>query len=318
MPDFKKGQKIGDFTFDSDLNHGGMAWVLKVRGSNNGHFYALKMSQVGFSADRDEFNEVSVRNEADFLSTLKHPRIVRVYPISHEVRGKIMRTYYAKAYEVKGEPWYFVMEYLEGGTFNEYIKKCGPLTVPEATNIVGNVCLGLYYLKDQKQTAHNDLKPDNILFRTKIKKGQPFDPVLIDLSTAAGIDHFRRSGDEAGTLYVMSPERIRNASNLVAPELVANIDPFKAEVWAIGILLYNALTQRPPFTSQNSRTLTSQILNDKPESINKRSTPIPNELDDFILNGCLAKNPMDRPDIMEILKFLKPYGSKVLAVNAYS
>jgi len=314
MPDLKKGQRIGNFTFDSDLNRGGMAWVLRVSGSS-GHVYALKMSQVGISGERDEYNKVAIRNEAEFLSTLHHQRIVRVYPISREYRGKRINEYYAKAHEIPGEPWYFVMEHLSGGTMTAHVKKYGPLTVPEATNIVGNVCLGLYHLYNIKRIAHNDLKPENVLFRSPVRKGKPFDPVLIDFGTAAGTKNYR---EEAGTLYVMSPERIRVARGLNAPETASTIDPTKAEVWAIGILLYFAMTKQPPFNSHNSRTLTSQILNDHPELIRKKSPKIPEDLEGFILNGCLAKNPADRPDILEILNYLKPYGSGEVAVKADS
>lgn len=313
MPDLKKGQKIGNFIFDSELNRGGMAWVLKVRGTN-GHVYCLKMSQTGLSKERDDFNKFALLSEAEFLSTFDHQRIIRVYPIPREFRGRTTNEYYAKAVGMKDEPWYYVMEYLDGGTFAEHIKRFGPLTVAESANIVGNVCLGLYHLYENKHVAHNDLKPENILFRSKIKKGKLFDPVLVDFGTAAGVKNYRQ---DSGTLCVMSPERVRDVKGSTAPELASQIDPIKAEIWAVGVLLYSAMTQKLPFDSNNARTLTSQILNDIPDPIHKRCPEIPETLENFIINDCLAKNPNDRPNIIEVMKFLRPFGSgPIRAVKA--
>lgn len=315
MLDLKKGQSIGDYVFDSVLNQGGMAWVLKVRGKN-GRAYCLKMSQTGVSSGQDEFNKHALLSEAEFLSSIQHPRIIRVYPITREFRGRTTREYYAKAVNIDNEPWYYVMEYLDGGTLAEHIKKFAPLTVAETTNIVGNVCLGLYHLYQEKKVAHNDLKPENILFRSQIRKGKLFDPVLVDFGTAAGVKDYR---EIAGTLSAMSPERVNVARGLKAPELVDQIDPIQAEIWSVGILLYHALTKKLPFGSNHARTLTSQILNDQPTPIHKHCPDVPVELDEFIVNQCLAKKPADRPNILEVMKFLRPYGSgPVRAVNAES
>ena len=147
----------------------------------------------------------------------------------------------------------------------------------------------------------------------KIQKNQPYDPVLIDFGTAAGVNKFR---DEAGTWCFMSPERIRGAKGLDPPEKASLINPVKADVWSLGILLYQALTNSLPFPSSNQRRLTSQILNNIPKAISRRNRQVPVKLEDFIIQDCLAKKPEDRPTVREFLAFIFEYsGRRVLATS---
>jgi len=304
MINLKQGDSIGPFTYEEELKRGGMACILKVRAPWSVD-YAMKLSLVGYSSERDEMNKIAIRGEADLLAQLKHLRIVRVIPIPRNRLHKAGDKYYARAYKMEDEPWYFVMEYLQGGNLSDHLKQVGLLTVAEATNIVGNICLGLYYLHS-KGLSHNDLKVENIAFRKPIRRGEPFGPVLIDFGTAAGVKDY---SEDAGTPYTMSPERLRVARGLDAPEVSARIDVRKAETWSIGVLLYQALSCKPPFPSRNVRTLTSQILNDTPSTLRKYNQEVPGELDTFIVDYCLCKDPNYRPTIEEVLRYLKPYGS---------
>ena len=305
------GDRIGPFVFEEQIRQGGMASVLRVR-APWGARYAMKMSLTGLPDDHDEINKIAIRSEADLLGQLDHLRIVHVIPIPREELEKAGDKYYARAYQLEAQPWYFVMEHLAGGNLADHLKRVGPLMVSEATNIVGNICLGLYYLH-ARNLSHNDVKSENIAFRKPIRSGEPFDPVLIDFGTAAGV---KRQVEEAGTPYSMSPERLRVARGLDAPEMSALVDVRKAETWSVGVLLYQSLSCKPPFSGRNLRTLTSQILNDKPASLRSFNPQVPGELDKFIVDYCLSKKPRYRPTIEEILRFLRPYGSGVSAVKA--
>jgi serine/threonine protein kinase len=308
------GQRIGAFILEEVLKRGGMALILRVRSPWNA-MYAMKLSLIGHSAEWDEQNRIAIRGEAELLSQLSHQRIVRVIPIPRRGLEKAGYKYYANAYKMEGRPWYFVMEHLCGGNLTEHLKRSGPLTVPEATNIVGNVCLGLHFLHS-KGLSHNDVKAENVAFRKPIRLNESFDPVLIDFGTAAGV---KRYAEEAGTPYIMAPERIRVARGLVAPETGQHIDAWKAETWAVGVLLYQALSCKVPFPARRMRSLTSQIMNDAPVSLRKYNPQVPPELDTFVIEYCLCKDPAYRPSIVEVLKSLKPYGSgKVAAVSVPS
>jgi serine/threonine-protein kinase len=203
-------------------------------------------------------------------------------------------------------PWYFVMEYLRGGSLEGFVKKFGPLSIRETTNIAGNVGLGLFHLMEEFGANHNDVSLKNIMFREEIKRGKPFSPVLIDFGSAAGIQRFQ---DEAGAWYIMSPERVKIASGIEPPEMITQVDPEKTDVWSLGIMIYFMLTKELPFSSYKRGKLTSEIINKRPREISEYNSRIPEKLESFILNNILCKNYRARPSIEEVLNYLRPYGS---------
>ena len=311
----KPGDVIGAYYVKKYLNKGGTAYVVLAQSDKKE--YALKITTVSRNLEQNEENANSVRKEVDALRGLSYERIVKIFPLEFHAENQRMKRkkiFYASAQKKPGAPWYFAMEYLAGGTLDEYVNKCGPLSVSEATNITGKIGLSLTYLH-KKGIAHNDVKPENIMFRKKIQKEQTYDPVLIDFGSVEGINNF---GNETGSWFVMSPERIRGAKGMDPPEVAKHINPIKADVWSLGILLYQTLTKSLPFTSSNEKRLTSQILNNKPRSISShnREKEIPAELDEFVVNDCLAKKPENRPTMDEFLKFTYQYsGPGVLATS---
>jgi serine/threonine protein kinase len=306
----KKNNSIGVFTVLDEISWGGMARILLV--SNNGKRYALKISRTKGSEEQIHANNVAIRKEAELLRKMRHSRIVRIFPIpAQEQIGK--RAYYARAQEISPPPWYYIMEYLRGGTLEDHVKEYGPLTVPEASNIAGNMVLALYELH-RKSFTHNDVSTRNVLFRSKVRKGKPFDPVLIDFGAAVGVKH---AEDEAGAWYIMAPERIRLAEGIDPPEKITRIDPTRYDVWSLGVILYFMLTQEYPFSALRKRRLTSQILNERPAEIQEHNQDVPAELDSFIIDECLCKDPQCRPTLEEAGAFLKEYGGgRVRAVKA--
>ena len=282
------------------INSGGMASVVVVRAVGTQRKFALKIAHVRPRDDEEHPNNVAIRKEANLLRRLQHDRIVRIYPVDR-VPGKRAQVFSARAVDLPGNPWYFMMEYLAGGDLDHYVKCCGPLTVEEAVSIVMNVGLGLLYLHETHHLAHNDIKAENVVFRSPIRKGEPYDTVLVDFGTAAGVRKFR---DEAGSWYVMSPERIRGAKGLDPPEKALLIDPRRSDVWSLGVVLYYALSKRLPFDSISKRRLTTQILRATPDPL---GASVPEALERFVIDACLAKKPQDRPTIRECLTFLRNY-----------
>lgn len=302
----KTGEKIGEYTFLRFLQQGGMAAVALV--SLDETLFALKVSKVvANDANQTKDNMLAIRHEATFLSNLNHERLVKVFPISmgkNAIRNpNSQRNYYAKALNLgKGEmtPWFFAMEFLAGGSLARLLRRCGPLQIPEATNILGNVGLGLAYMH-QKGISHNDVKAENVMFRSVLQNGAPFDPVLVDFGTATWSAKF---DNYAGTWFAMAPERILAAREEVA---LQDLNVEKTDVWSLGVILYQAFTKQLPFPALRQKKLTKQILKGKPERISAYRKDMPKELEQFILQDCLAKKPEDRPTLEEFLHFTFDY-----------
>ncbi|MCI0393442.1 MAG: serine/threonine protein kinase [Chloroflexi bacterium] len=269
------------------ISTGGFATIYRAVELGRAKDVVLK---VGVVHDDPAYAE-SIRKEAHLLQQFRHRNIVTVYPIPREDRADI---YYARAVEMAGHPYFFVMEYLAGGTLEEYLKKVGALAPPEAAIIALEVARALDYVHRQEY-AHNDLKLENIVFREPVRPGQPFTPVLIDFGIA-----MRVSLPDAGSFYIMPPEQVSIAKMQVPPELVAGLDLKKVDVWGLGVVLYRMVGGQLPFAGRNERSLTQRILNSRPTSLRELSPEIPPYLEELIIDGCLAKNPDHRLSLLQL------------------
>lgn len=275
------------------LRQGGMAVVALAR-DREGLPIALKVARLRGDA-ADEAVQTALRREAEVLQRLSHKRVVRILPLE----GSTGDRYLARAVVMPGSPWFFAVEYLAGGTLNEHIQRSGALSLNEAVHIAGNVALGLYHAHERGQ-AHNDVKADNVMFRRPVVASESTEPVLIDFGIAAPIN---RAQDQAGSTFVMSPERVLAMRGQIAPERAA--DAAAGDVWSLGVLLYQMLTGRLPFPALAEHSLTSQILNSTPApipSLNPRVTP---DIDGFVRERCLAKQAAARATLIEVLRFLE-------------
>lgn len=299
-------ERIGAFRVERLLNRGGMAVIYLVV-DEGGRKRVIKMSRPVQNPRQQQVFNAAIKKEAEILRRLDHPRIVKIFPFQIPAKRGTRLTFYIRSNEFSSKPWYILLEYLPGSTLDEYVKKYAPLDVFTATNIAGNIGLGVYYLHETARLVHKDLSPKNIVSRTVPEKEGRFDPVIIDFGAAAGAK--RPTEVEVGALYIMSPERIEAIQGRTAPEVQQVVDKRKSDIWSLGVLLYYLLTGRYPFTARTSRRLTSQIMTQEPPSIQKINPEVTSELDEFIVVRMLAKRPEYRPSIGEVLRFLAPYGS---------
>ena len=299
LTELKSGLTIGSFVVLEVYpeGRGGMARVVRAQPKarqGGGTEMALKISRVG---PNQNYFFSALQREVEILQRLDHAGVVRLAPVS---QGK--NPYKERAVEILGSPWFFGMEILRGGSLESYIADNGPLLLQEAASICYRVGRALDHVHE-KGFAHNDVKPDNVLFRKPPAAGELFEPVLIDFGVAAKLVIQQLDG----SIVYMAPERLQESREPSAPETVEKTDPTKGDVWSVGILLYRLLVGREPFLGVTDRSITSAIMRTMPPPMTRQRRDIPKELDDFVIEGCLAKDPRVRVTMRHLNGVLRRY-----------
>jgi serine/threonine protein kinase/serine/threonine protein phosphatase PrpC len=199
------------------------------------------------------------RNEARLHSSLNHPNIVTLYDF----------------FDDDGVPC-IVMEYVAGPTIEERLLS-GPFTVHEATTIVETLAEAVGYLH-QRGILHRDIKPSNV----KLRPGGS--PVLLDfgIARAEGDPRLTRTGMIIGSPHTIAPEQFEGRA----------IDG-RADVWSLGVLLYEMLTGHPPFVGTSVAALANAILSSTIEPASERVTSLPQRAD-VVISRALQRDPAKR------------------------
>ena len=224
LSEIKNGRIIGDFKIVEVYpeGRGGMSRVVRARPIVDSDLQAaLKISRTGGNKD---YFFAAIQKEVEILQKLDHRGVVQLRQISS---GK--NPYKERAVQIVGTPWFFGMECLQGGSLEAYLRGLGPLSLSEAAAICHQVGAALEYIHG-RGFAHNDVKPDNILFRRELKVGDRLEPVLIDFGVAAKLVKAQLDG----SVVYMAPERLQESRDPSAPEVLAHVDPSKADVWRYG------------------------------------------------------------------------------------
>ena len=193
---------------------------------------------------------------------MKHPNVVEVYEFGFN-RGLA----------------YFAMEYLSGGSLARMLFNRASFPPDDAVRIVEPIARGVQAAHDVG-VIHRDLKPANILF-TEIGE-----PKVADFGLAkrgAGYD-LTQTGMVVGTPAYMAPEQATGHAKWVGPT---------ADVYSLGAILYECLTGRPPFQSEDPSLLLIHVVSDDPPSIRSLKPDVPRDLE-LICMKCLAKKPAER------------------------
>jgi serine/threonine-protein kinase len=214
----KAGDRIGDWIIESPLGEGGMGAVFRVHSALSERVdAALKVMKPSLEPDaRARF----VR-EAEALSALRHPAIVRVMGFSEDSRRGLL---------------YLVMELAEGETLKRRLEK-GPMTLPEALSTFVPLAGGLEHAH-AAGISHRDLKPSNIILSSDGVQ-------LVDFGIAAAEQSGELTGKgHLGTLSYLPPEVFRGE----------HAEPRKIDVYGLGLLLHEALTGVHPFPIESGLT----------------------------------------------------------------
>jgi beta-lactam-binding protein with PASTA domain/tRNA A-37 threonylcarbamoyl transferase component Bud32 len=245
----------GRYRIIRKLGSGGMANVYLAEDEDLGRRVAIKILNDRYAND-DLFIE-RFRREAKSAAALSHPNIVSVYD-----RGEAEGTYY------------IAMEVIEGRSLKELIMTRGPLPIAQALAYTHEILEALRFAH-RHGIIHRDIKPHNILIGERLK--------VTDFGIArAGASQMTEAGSIMGTAQYLSPEQARGAPVTASSDL-----------YSVGIVLYEMLTGKVPFTGDSAIEIAMKHLNDAPKPPSKIRPEIPEELDQVVLRA-LAKNPEDR------------------------
>jgi beta-lactam-binding protein with PASTA domain len=246
------------------LGRGGMAEVHRGRDLRLGREVAVKVLRSDLA--RDPSFQVRFRREAQAAASLNHPAIVAVYDTGEDRSSS-------------GATPYIVMEYVEGDTLRDVLRREGVLSPERAMNFAADICNALDF-SHRNGIVHRDVKPGNVMVTPQgTVKVMDFgiaravsDSAATMTSTAAVI----------GTAQYLSPEQARGES----------VDA-RSDVYSVGCLLYELVTGAPPFTGDSPVSVAYQHVREDPKLPSSVNPAIPPELDAILLKA-LSKNPANR------------------------
>ena len=249
------------YRLDAKVGHGGMGVVFRARDLQLDRDVAFKV--INLTTANANTHQQFLR-EAEFTARLHHPHIIAVYETGAVDVGL-------------PEPAPFmVMEFISGGSLDDL----HGLTYAQIIDLACQICDALAHAHEQG-LVHRDLKPGNVLIE---KHGYRYDAKLMDfgLAESRDIGELPVQPGLTGTVYYLAPEVIEGKPAAVA-----------ADLYAIGVMLYEMVTGRVPFSDFDSQTILSQHLTDSVVPPSHTRNDIPLALESIILR-LLAKNPQDR------------------------
>jgi WD40 repeat protein/tRNA A-37 threonylcarbamoyl transferase component Bud32 len=241
------------------LGHGGMGVVYKARQLKADRLVALKMILAGGHADTDQL--ARFRTEAEAIARLQHPHVVQVFEVG----------------EHNGLP-FFSLEFCPGGSLDKKLAGT-PLPPKEAATLVEKLARGVQ-AAHEAQVLHRDLKPANVLLATDGT------PKVTDFGLAKKLDArgVTIPGVIMGTPSYMAPEQASGAAQELGPAV---------DVYALGAILYECLTGRPPFKAATVLDTLRQVVSEEPVPPRQLNAQVPRDLETVCLK-CLHKEAAKR------------------------
>jgi serine/threonine-protein kinase len=267
-PDLPPGTQVGEYTIETRLGAGAFGVVYKATHPVIGKLVAIKVLSLKFSVDP----EASTRfvAEARAVNQIRHRHIIDIFSFGKLADGR----------------QYYVMEYLDGETFDALLMRGGKLPLAELLPILRGIAKALDAAHANK-IAHRDLKPENVFLAHD--EGGVF-PKLLDFGIAKlmgaepGMSAKTRSGIAVGTPYFMSPEQARGKE----------LD-HRTDLYSFGVLVYLALTGTYPFDADDHISILMQHVTADPPAPSTRVPGLPAGVDEVVLQ-LMQKDPAARPE----------------------
>jgi serine/threonine-protein kinase len=241
-----------------ELGRGGMGLVFQAYDKQLKEQVAIKILSPLLSSDPDALERL--KREVSSARRITHPNVIRIHDIS-ELNGL----------------HFISMEYFEGITLKDYIKKTGSLSLMQAFNLASQICDALEAAHRQG-VIHRDLKSQNIII------GPTNHVKIIDfgLARSENVEGLTATGLIMGTPEYMAPEQVAGKT----------VDE-RADIYSLGIILYEMLTGRVPFTGDSAIAVGFKQLKEDPCKPSEINPQIPSEVESVILRA-IQKNPLSR------------------------
>jgi len=268
-------KNLGRYQVIDVLGKGAMGMVYRGLDPAINRPVALKTIRLDFVNDPEELTELKERlhREAQAAGKMSHPNIVTIYDVGSE-----------------GHLQYIAMELLEGQTLEDIIKKKVKFNYRIFSQIIIQICQALDYAHNQG-IVHRDIKPANIMVLSDYRiKVMDFGIARIDSNSMT------KTGIAMGTPNYISPEQLKGLQ----------VDK-RADIFSLGVLMYEMLIGRRPFKGENITSLIYSIINKEPEKPSNINPQIP-LLFDRIIEKSLQKNPSERyQSALELAAALKDF-----------
>lgn len=251
------GQNILHYKILKKLGEGGMGVVYLAEDTKLERKVALKFLPPQFSED-PEIN-ARFKREAKAAAALNHPNVITVYEVG-EHEGMV----------------YIAMEYVDGMALRHFIDR-EKLAIDKILELVIQICEGLQ-AAHQAGIVHRDIKPENIV----IHKENRVKILDFGLARVENVTRLTKESSTLGTLYYMSPEQLQGMQ----------VDQ-RTDIWSLGVVLYEMITQSLPFQGVYEGALMYSILNETPAAIASLRPDVPTRLSK-IVNKALARDCEER------------------------
>lgn len=253
------GKKLdGRYEITELIGVGGMADVYKGTDVIDNKPVAIKILKKEF-AENEEFLR-RFRNESKAIAVFSHPNIVRIYDVGFSEKLQ-----------------YIIMEYIDGITLKEYIEEEKVLSWKDSVHFVIQILRALQHAHD-KGVVHRDIKPQNIMMLSDgtIK--------VMDFGIAKfAREEGKTATDQAiGSVHYISPEQAKG-----------DVTDERSDIYSVGVMLYEMLTGKKPFDSDNPVSIAVMHMHDIPERPRAINPDIPSGLEEIILKA-MEKAPEDR------------------------
>ena len=254
-----KGQKINDrYEIIRSIGEGGMANVYLGYDTILDRNVAIKVLRGDLSNDEKFVRRF--QREALSASSLAHPNIVEMYDVGED-----------------DGLYYIVMEYIEGKTLKQLLKKRGTLTVSEAIDIMVQLTDGMAHAHDS-YIIHRDLKPQNIM----IKDDGSIKITDFGIAMALNSTQLTQTNSVMGSVHYLPPEQASGKGCTT-----------KSDIYSMGIIFYELLSGSLPFRGENAVEIALKHMRDPLPSLKEENSAIPQSIENVIMRST-AKNPKNR------------------------